>query len=39
MNSALSCASKYFYNFSVAYYFSYAYFAIEKFLVRVPKVL
>lgn len=34
MNLALSCASKYFFGFSVAFYFSYAYFALKKLLVR-----
>lgn len=37
MNLALSRASKYFFNFSVAYYFGYAYFAMEKLLVRAQK--
>jgi len=34
MNSALSCAGKYFFSFSVAFYFGYAYFAFEKLPVR-----
>ena len=34
MNLALSSASKYFFSFSVAFYFSYAYFALKKLLVR-----
>jgi hypothetical protein len=34
MNSALSSASKYFFSFSVAFYFGYAYFALEKLHVR-----
>ena len=33
MNLALN-ASKYFFRFSVAFYFGYAYFAVEKLLVR-----
>ncbi len=35
MNSALLNASKYFFSFSVAFYFGYAYFAMKKLLVRV----
>lgn len=34
MNSVLSSANKYFFSFSVAFYFGYAYFAAEKLLVR-----
>ncbi len=34
MNLVLSSASKYFFSFSVAFYFGYAYFAMEKLLVR-----
>jgi hypothetical protein len=34
MNAALSGAGKYFFSFSVAYFFSYAYFAFEKSPVR-----
>ncbi len=37
MNAVLSRASKYFFSFSVAYYFGYAYFAMEKLLVRAQK--
>ena len=37
MNLALSSASKYFFSFSVAFYFSYAYFALKKLLVREQK--
>ena len=36
MNLALSSASKYFFKFSVVFYFGYAYFAMEKLLVRAP---
>lgn len=35
MNLALLNASKYFFNFSVAFYFGYAYFAMKKLPVRV----
>ena len=34
MNLTLSNASKYFFSFSVAFYFGYAYFAMKKLLVR-----
>ena len=34
MNLALSGASKYFFSFSATFYFSYAYFAVKKLLVR-----
>ena len=34
MNSAHLNASEYFFNFSVAFYFSYAYFALKKLPVR-----
>ena len=34
MNLALSSASKYFFGFSVVFYFGYACFAVEKLLVR-----
>ena len=37
MNAALSGAGKYFFSFSVAFYFGYAYFALEKLLVRAQK--
>lgn len=37
MNLALSSASKYFFSFSVVFYFGYAYFAMEKLLVRAQK--
>jgi hypothetical protein len=37
MNLAQISASKYFFNFSVAYYFGYAYFAFKKSLVSVQK--
>ena len=36
MNSVLSRANKFYFNFSVAFYFSYAYFALKKLLVRAP---
>ncbi len=36
MNLALSSASKYFFSFSVAFYFGYAYFAVKKLLVSAP---
>ena len=32
MNMALSNAGKYFFCFSVVFYFGYAYFAFEKFM-------
>ena len=34
MNLALMNTSGYFFNFSVAFYFGYAYFAMKKLLVR-----
>lgn len=34
MNLTLMNASKYFFNFSVVFYFGYACFAMEKLLVR-----
>ena len=37
MNLALSSASKYFFIFSVVFYFGYAYFAMKKLLVRAQK--
>gem|GEM_PF-4898928 len=37
MNAALTSASKYFFNFSVVFYFDYAYFAAKKLLVRTQK--
>ena len=37
MNLILMTASKYFFNFSVAFYFGYAYFAMNKLLVRLKK--
>lgn len=37
MNSALLSASKYFFSFSVVFYFGYAYFAMRKLLVRAQK--
>ncbi len=37
MNSALTRASEYFFNFSVAFYFGYASFAMKKSLVRAQK--
>jgi len=36
MNLALN-AGKYFYSFSVAFYFGYAYFAMKKLLVRLKE--
>ncbi len=32
MNMALSTVGKYFFNFSVVFYFGYAYFAFGKFM-------
>ncbi len=37
MSLVLSRANEYFFNFSVVYYFGYAYFAMEKLLVRAKK--
>ena len=37
MSLAFSRVKEYFFSFSVAFYFSYAYFAMEKLLVRVEK--
>ena len=37
MNLALMTASKFFFSFSVAFYFGYAYFAVNKLLVRLKR--
>lgn len=39
MNIALSSTSKYFFRFSVAFYFGYAYFAVKKLLVRASEII
>lgn len=39
MNSVRANTSGYFFNYSVVFYFGYAYFAIEKLLVRARKNL
>ncbi len=39
MNVALFSSSKFFFIFSVAFYFGYAYFAVKKLLVRAPEII